>query len=86
AIRMPYKLSSEASLSDANLVIDDLGLNAMTVDISAMVDGYISASGGETTPARLGNVCARSRMIVLFDQSAALGALPIGTGNKSERL
>ena len=25
-------------------------------------------------------------MIVLFDQSAKLGALPIGTGNKSERL
>ncbi len=29
---------------------------------------------------------ARMRMIVLFDQSASLRALPIGTGNKSERL
>jgi NAD+ synthase len=29
---------------------------------------------------------ARMRMIVLFDQSAALGALPVGTGNKTERL
>jgi len=26
------------------------------------------------------------RMLVLFDQSARLGALPIGTGNKTERL
>ena len=29
---------------------------------------------------------ARARMIVLFDLSAGHGALPIGTGNKSERL
>jgi NAD+ synthase len=29
---------------------------------------------------------ARVRMIVLFDQSAKLGALPLGTGNKTERL
>src|SRR2546422_7123897 len=28
----------------------------------------------------------RSRMIVLFDLSAKYGALPLGTGNKSERL
>jgi NAD+ synthase len=38
------------------------------------------------TPERLGNVMARTRMITLFDLSAALSALPIGTGNKSERL
>jgi NAD+ synthase len=29
---------------------------------------------------------ARTRTIVLFDQSAKLGALPVGTGNKTERL
>src|SRR5512140_1273213 len=29
---------------------------------------------------------ARQRMIVLFDQSAKLKALPLGTGNKTERL
>ena len=29
---------------------------------------------------------ARMRMLALFDQSARLGALPIGTGNKTERL
>ena len=85
-IRMPYKISSQASLDDAQLVIDDLGCDVQTIPITDMVDGYVAACGGELSPARLGNVCARSRMIVLFDQSAALGALPIGTGNKSERL
>lgn len=85
-VRMPYKISSQASLDDAQIVIDDLGCEAQTISITEMVDGYASAAGGQMSAARLGNVCARSRMIVLFDQSAALGALPIGTGNKSERL
>ncbi|MEJ5170005.1 MAG: NAD+ synthase [Fimbriimonadales bacterium] len=86
AFRMPYKTSSAESLAHAQLVIDDLGLQARTIDITAMVDGYVAAFEPEATPARIGNVCARSRMIVLFDQAAKLGALPIGTGNKSERL
>ncbi|MFW6039841.1 MAG: NAD(+) synthase, partial [Gemmatimonadota bacterium] len=40
----------------------------------------------DADPTRRGNVMARTRMIVLFDQAAKLGALPVGTGNKSERL
>ena len=31
-------------------------------------------------------LAARLRSVILFDQSAKLGALPLGTGNKSERL
>ncbi|HWD39856.1 MAG TPA: NAD+ synthase [Fimbriimonas sp.] len=84
--RMPYKLSSQDSINHANLVIEDLKINARTVDITPMVDGYIQTHEQEISPARIGNVCARCRMIVLFDQSAKLGGLPIGTGNKSERL
>jgi NAD+ synthetase len=86
AFRMPYKLSSQASLDHAQLVVDDLGIVERTIEISGMVDGYVTTHEEAITPARLGNVCARSRMIVLFDQSAKLGALPLGTGNKSERL
>jgi NAD+ synthetase len=85
AFRMPYRLSSQASLDDAQLVIDALQIQSATVDISEMADGYARLEP-DMSPARLGNVCARCRMIVLFDQSAKLGALPIGTGNKSERL
>lgn len=85
ALRMPYRLSSRESLDHARMVVDDLGIAERTLDITAMVDGYLSQEPG-MDPTRLGNVCARARMIVLFDQSAKLGALPIGTGNKSERL
>ena len=85
AFRMPYKISSQESLDHAQMVIDDLGINVQTIEITGMVDGY-TALEPEITGQRLGNVCARARMIVLFDQSAKVGALPIGTGNKSERL
>lgn len=85
AFRMPYKISSQESLDHADLVVKDLGIQCETLEITGMVDGYLSAAG-EVSPQRLGNVCARSRMIVLFDQSAKLGGVPIGTGNKSERL
>ena len=85
AIRMPYRTSSAESLDHAQLVIDALGIQSRTVDISAAVDGTVAAIG-DTDPARKGNIMARCRMIVLFDLSAKLKALPLGTGNKSERL
>jgi NAD+ synthetase len=85
-VRMPYRTSSPDSLEHAELVAKQLGIEMRTVDISAGVDGLERAIGGETTPGRLGNVMARMRMITLFDLSASLGALPLGTGNKTERL
>jgi len=86
ALRMPYRLSSRESLEHAQLVIDASGIQAETIDISAGVDGLVSALEEPPDPRRLGNICARMRMITLFDRSAALHALPLGTGNKSERL
>ncbi|HEX6434040.1 MAG TPA: NAD(+) synthase, partial [Gemmatimonadales bacterium] len=85
-IRMPYRTSSRDSLEHAQLVIDALGISSRTVDISASVDALAGAIGGDVEPGRLGNIMARTRMITLFDLSAALRALPLGTGNKTERL
>jgi NAD+ synthetase len=85
AVRMPYRTSSPESLAHAQLVIDALGLDARTVDISPAVDGYLALEP-EADPARRGNVMARLRMIVLFDLSAKHRAIPLGTGNKTERL
>lgn len=85
-VRMPYRTSSPESLEHARLVTEALGIEERTVEITAAVDGYAAACGLAPTPARLGNVMARMRMITLFDLSAALAALPLGTGNKSERL
>jgi NAD+ synthetase len=85
-VRMPYRTSSPESLEHAALVADALGLELVTVDISAAVDGYLAAADPEADATRRGNVMARMRMITLFDLSARHGALPLGTGNKTERL
>ena len=83
---LPYRTSSPQSLAHARLVAERLGIHFRVVDISAAVDGYLQAAEPEADPSRAGNVMARERMIVLFDQSAKLKALPLGTGNKTERL
>jgi NAD+ synthetase len=85
AVRMPYATSSAASLQDAGLVIDALAISSRTIEITAAVDGYLQYEP-DASPRRRGNVMARTRMVVLFDQAAKFDALPIGTGNKTERL
>jgi NAD+ synthetase len=84
-VRMPYRTSSPESLAHGQLVIEALGIEARTVDISAAVDGYLQLEP-EADAARRGNVMARMRMITLFDLSAKHHAIPLGTGNKTERL
>ncbi len=84
-VRLPYRSSSPESLAHAQLVIDALGIESRTLDISAAVDGYLAAEP-DADGARRGNVMARMRMIALFDLSAKHRAIPLGTGNKTERL
>lgn len=85
AIRMPYKTSSQSSLDDAQRIIDQLGLDAMTVPITDMVDPLLEKFP-DMDAVRRGNVMARMRMIILYDQSAAFEGLVMGTGNKTEIL
>ncbi len=84
-VRLPYRSSSPDSLAHAKLLMDQLGIEQRTLEITAAVDGYLSAEP-DADAARRGNVMARMRMIALFDLSAKHHALPLGTGNKSERL
>lgn len=84
--RLPYRTSSQESLDHATLVLEQTGAQAHTIDISEPVDRYVEAYEPDVPPLRKGNLMARLRAVVLFDQSAKLGALPLGTGNKSERL
>jgi len=84
-IRMPYRTSSPESLEHAALVAQALGIPLRTIEITHAVDGYLQHEP-DADGRRRGNVMARMRMIVLFDQSARLSALPVGTGNKTERL
>ncbi|MDE2754739.1 MAG: NAD+ synthase [Gemmatimonadota bacterium] len=84
--RLPYATSSPESLSHAALAIAASGARQRTVSITEAVDGYLATHEPELSALRRGNLAARLRSVVLFDQSAKLEALPLGTGNKSERL
>ena len=85
ALRMPYRASAASSLTDADAVIEALGLRADTVDITPMVEPLF-ARFPDMNNVRRGNIMARQRMIVLYDQSAAWGGLVMGTSNKTEFL
>ena len=84
-VRLPYRTSSADSLDHARLVIEALGIESRTIDITGAVDGYL-AHEPDASPARRGNVMARVRMLTLFDQAAKHAGIPLGTGNKTERL
>ena len=85
AVRMPYRSSSQDSLDDAQRVIDAIGVNSLTIPITEMVDPLIERFP-DMDNMRKGNIMARARMVVLFDQSAAYNGLVVGTGNKTEIL
>jgi NAD+ synthase len=85
AVTMPYKTSSEATRRDAKTVAERLGVRTIDVPITAQVDAYFAMFPG-ASQLRLANKCARERMTVLYDQSAAFEGLVLGTSNKSELL
>ncbi len=85
AIRMPYKTSSPESLEHAKWVIEKSGAKKLTVPITEMVDAMLQHTQ-DADQIRKGNIMARVRMIVLYDQSAAFEGLVVGTGNKTEIL
>lgn len=85
AVRMPYKASSKDSLDHAQLLIDQLGVPSKTIEITDMVEPLFKLDPAINNM-RKGNIMARERMIVLYDQSEVFKGLVVGTGNKTEIL
>lgn len=84
-IMMPYRLSTPESLSDAQKVAGSLGIKSRVIDITPMVDAYFEKLA-DADHVRRGNKMARERMSILYDMSAVVGALVLGTSNKTELL
>jgi NAD+ synthase len=85
ALRLPYKTSAPDSLEDAEETADYLGVSMETIDITPMVEPLIERDP-RISNVRRGNILARGRMIVLYDQSEVFKALVVGTSNKTEIL
>ena len=80
---MPYKASSPESEVHANLVVEKLKIQSAIIDITPQIDAYFERFP-EADTLRRGNKMARERMTILYDHSAALSALVLGTSNKTE--
>ncbi|MGD8718990.1 MAG: NAD+ synthase [Candidatus Zixiibacteriota bacterium] len=80
---LPYHDDSDAVYARA--VAERFGIKFSEFSIAPMADAYL-AQVGEVDDMRRGNLCARARMIALFDHSRARNALVCGTGNKTEFL
>lgn len=85
AVIMPYRTSNPESRADAELVIKQLGIKSRVVEITPMVEPYLTSYVGDNARRR-GNVMARMRMIIVYDMSEEFHGLVIGTSNKTEAL
>ncbi len=85
AVRMPYKSSSPDSLEHAQMLGDQFKVRIETIEITDMVEPLFRRDP-QISKQRKGNMMARSRMIILYDQSEVFKGLIIGTSNKTEIL
>jgi len=86
AFLLPYATSSPESLEHGLQVLERAGVKGRTIEITPAVDAYLESEEPQASGLRRGNVAARVRALILWDQAARMHALPLGTGNKSERL
>jgi NAD+ synthase len=82
---MPYRLSNPQSEMDAKAVAEASGIRYEIVEITPQIDSYFDRYP-DADNLRRGNKMARERMTILYDYSASLGALVVGTSNKTELL
>lgn len=86
AFYLPYSTSSNDAERDAEAVAESLRLTLRRIDISPLVDAYFDAEESDADRVRRGNLMARIRMAVLFDQAKRTRTLVLGTSNKTEIL
>ena len=82
---LPYTTSSPESEEHACLVAERLKIHYESIPITPMIDAYF-AQFPDADISRRGNKMARERMTILYDHSARLSGLVLGTSNKSELL
>jgi NAD+ synthase len=86
ALCLPYKTSNSESEAHARLCAETYGVHYQAIDITPQIDAYFDVADPQASALRRGNKMARERMTILYDHSAKLGGLVIGTSNKTELL
>ena len=81
---MPYYHNQD--VEDAKLVCESLGIEHRVVGIKPIVDSFVARLGFQPDKRSLGNIMARTRMVLLYAHANQLNRLVLGTSNRSEFL
>lgn len=84
AVLMPTSKSAKQHFDDAMKIIEKLSLNYEVINLDKFEDIFLSYKNMNRV--RFGNLCARTRMMLLYDIASRDNALVVGTSNKSERI
>jgi len=77
--------SNQLDIKDSHLVCDQFGINRNIINIYPAVEAFRTTEENILfDAARIGNIQARTRMIILYDQSAKYNGLVVGTSNLTE--
>ena len=86
AIMLPSPYSSESSVADAKELCGKFDINYKIINIKPFVNAYTNHIDTKPNNIDLGNLCARIRMCLIYDESSKQKALVVGTSNKTELL
>ncbi|MDI3475798.1 MAG: synthase [Thermococcaceae archaeon] len=81
---MPYYENRD--VEDAKLVCESLGIDCKLIHIKPIVDSFVFQLNFEPDKRSLGNIMARTRMILLYAHANQMNRLVLGTSNRSEFL
>jgi len=88
AVMLPYRYTSESSITDAEACAAALGCRYDTVAIEEPVQGFLTALGDMFEGTEEGiteeNLQSRARGVILMAISNKFGSMVVTTGNKSE--
>jgi len=83
---MPSSVNPDADETDAERVVEALGIEYDTIDVSPVVDAFVDVAPDYAAADRmaLGNVRVRTRAVLNYFLANAEGRVVLGTGNRSE--
>ncbi|CCQ33368.1 NAD+ synthase [Halorhabdus tiamatea] len=84
---MPSSVNDEATMSDAERVAMDLGIEYDVIEINPIVDSFLDVyPEAEGEKMAVGNVRVRARAVLNYLVANTENALVLGTGNRTESL
>lgn len=85
-LTLPTAVTPDEDITDASLLCRKLGMEHRVISIEPVLDAYRALPGFTASPYLLGNLMARTRMVILYYHANRDGRLVCGTSNRTEYL